>query len=463
MRRFHVRALESMVQAPDPLACLRALPAETHPILLLDQTGGRSLLAWNPDARREGRLTPQTQRAEPAARSGPQSRWPLAQTDPAQELEQAWTEECWSRAAELPELGPAWFGWFGASCAHAYEPFPWGLPDATQLPDWSFARYPRALVWEADRSLLLLSAEDSEEGNHAWREEVRTLLGRAAGAGATHPPIRVRLQPEQSQARYLEAVSQLRAWIGQGELFQANLSHALSAEGAASPRELFAALASAQPTAHAAYWEGKEGTALLSHSPERFLRVSGSLLETRPIKGTASRGANLLADDAASRTLESSTKERAELAMIVDMARNDLGRVALPGTVEVLSLGAVEAFPTLFHRTATVRAQWDPRVGFARLWAAVFPPASVTGAPKVRALQAMAELEGEERGVYCGALGWWRPGSEPAGEFSVLIRTAVAADNRLRMRVGAGIVWDSDPQREWEETLLKGRYWDTLR
>ena len=148
--------------------------------------------------------------------------------------------------------------------------------------------------------------------------------------------------------------------------------------------------------------------------------------------------------------------------MIVDMARNDLGRVALPGSVRVISPGEVEAFPTLFHRTATVRARWDPALGFAPLWRAVFPPASVTGAPKVRALRAIAELEGEERGPYCGALGYWIPGREPQGDFAVLIRTAVHARGRLRLRVGAGIVWDSDPQREWEESCLKGRYLEAV-
>jgi len=146
--------------------------------------------------------------------------------------------------------------------------------------------------------------------------------------------------------------------------------------------------------------------------------------------------------------------------MIVDMARNDLGQVARPGAVRVLSPGEVETFPTLFHRTATIEAELRDDVDLADVLRATFPPASVTGAPKVRALQAIAELEQEQRGAYCGAFGIWVPGAERA-DFSVLIRTAVVADQAMHLRVGAGIVWDSVPQREWEETWIKARYLET--
>ena len=241
-------------------------------------------------------------------------------------------------------------------------------------------------------------------------------------------------------------------------MFQANLAHFLSGPSRGHPRSLYAALRSAQPTAMSAYWEDALGHALVSHSPERFLQVRGSALLTEPIKGTAGRGADAEEDRRIARQLDADVKEVAELTMIVDMARNDLGRVAQIGKVEVSSAGAVETFPTLFHRSAKVRARWDPGLGFAALWAATFPPASVTGAPKVRALQAIAELEGRARGPYCGVLGYWIPGPHPRGDFSVLIRTVTVSRERLRLAVGAGIVWDSDPQREWQETLLKGRY-----
>ncbi|HEX9792425.1 MAG TPA: chorismate-binding protein, partial [Planctomycetota bacterium] len=216
----------------------------------------------------------------------------------------------------------------------------------------------------------------------------------------------------------------------------------------------------AQPTAMSAYWEDSAGNALLSCSPERFLEVHGAEIETRPIKGTAARAADPATDARAAAALESSAKERAELHMIVDVARHDLGRLAIPGGVQVFSAGELESYPTLHHRTASVRARWDPARGLAALLRATFPPASVSGAPKVRALQAIAELEAEARGPYCGTLGVWEPGS-PRGDFSVLIRTAVCTAGRTHLRVGAGIVWDSDPEREWRETLLKAAFLDT--
>ena len=323
------------------------------------------------------------------------------------------------------------------------------------------------MVWDAEGVAQLRGAAVDGTESAAWREEFTQLCAPSpASAECSSRLPAVQLAPERSAEDFRAGVRRLRAWIGAGELFQANLSHAMSGVFAGDARALFARLALQQPTRHGAYWEGVSETgpaALLSHSPELFLRVRGEALESRPIKGTAPRGRDAADDARLAASLDTDSKELAELAMIVDMARNDLGRVARAGSVEVLSAGEVERFATLHHRTATVRARWDPSLGFARLWAAVFPPASVTGAPKVRALQAIAELELEERGPYCGALGWWRPGARPEGEFSVLIRTAVAAGGRLRLRVGAGIVWDSDPQREWEETLLKSRYWSTLR
>lgn len=448
-----MRTLLRLADAPPPQAVLAALPAGVAPALLDTSVGGCTLLAWNPDRRLQGVLEP----GQPV--KGPRP-WPLALRDPAAEWERACAEEDWHLEEDLP-LGGGWIGWLGFECGHAYERFPWARPASLDLPDWSVARYPHGLLWEADGAVRVLWTEGAEAASAAaWEAECRALLARAAAARAeARVDGSLELQPAAgAEARYLDGVRALREWIAAGELYQANLSHRLQAEWRGEPRQLYARLRARQPTAMSAYWEEADGRALISHSPERFLRIDGETLESRPIKGTAARGADATADAAASAALEASEKERAELTMIVDMARNDLGRVAEPGAVEVPSLGEIEAFPTLFHRTATVRARWRPEQGLGALLAASFPPASVTGAPKVRALRAISELEGEARGPYCGALGWWRPGVRPQGDFSVLIRTAVAAHGRLSLSVGAGIVWDSDPRREWEETLLKGRY-----
>jgi len=454
-REFQARVLSAEPLAPAPVALLRALPAGCRPVLLHGAAGGASLLAWNPDRLLEGRMSP----APAAERAGSARPWPLAAENPAQILEAAWQSENWDAPERAADLGPAWIGWFGWSCAHAVERWPWHAGGAHGLPDWSFARYLTAVRCEEDGTALLLHAGRPDAAREAaLRGAFAALCARARALPAPQPEPAPQLAPRDDGRAFRAAVARLRAAIGAGELYQANLSHELSAPFAGDARALFARIGARQPTRMSAYWEDAEGRALLSHSPERFLRVAGSLLETQPIKGTSARRAAPSEDAAAARALAASAKERAELAMIVDMARNDLGRVARAGGVEVASAGEVESFPTLHHRTATVRARWDPQQGFARLWGAVFPPASVSGAPKVRALQAISELEDADRGPYCGALGWWRPGAQPGGDFSVLIRTAVAAGGRLSLRVGAGIVWDSEPEREWQETLLKARY-----
>jgi anthranilate/para-aminobenzoate synthase component I len=455
-REFQLRVLTSVEAAPSPLALLKALPRGCRPLLLHDATGGPSLLAWNPDRIVEGSMLPAPHSVVPDS-SGARP-WPFAAEDPAQLLAAAWQHEDWDSSGIGGGLGPGWIGWFGWSCAHAYERWPWLPRNRHGLPDWSFGRFRTVIRCAADGSAELLHADRADaDGEAALRAEFIALCERATA----NPPAQAdvpRLEPRDRGENFRASVAQVRAWIGSGDLYQANLSHELSGEFSGNPRALFAQLAARQPTRMSAYWEDAAGRALLSQSPESFLTVHGPLLATRPIKGTAARHTDPAADADSARALDASAKERAELAMIVDMARNDLGRIALPGGVEVASPGEVESFPSLHHRTATVCARWQPAQGFARLWAAVFPPASVSGAPKVRALQAIAELEGEDRGPYCGALGWWRPGAQPSGDFSVLIRTAIAAHGRLSLRVGAGIVWDSDPEREWRETLLKARY-----
>jgi para-aminobenzoate synthetase component I len=445
---FRVRVLGRLPEA-DPAEILCALPQAVVPTLLDDSARGHALLAWNPDREFEARLeTP-----HPASREGasPGQRWPLASCDPAAQLAALAASEQWSCEADLPFYG-GWLGYFGFEAGHAYLPFPWTKAEPSGLPHAAFARYPRSLLFRAGETLVL----GPEQGRQDWLRQARAAFERAA-LGSVATGLRPQLASETTAMEFQAGVAALRDQIGQGELFQANLSHRLSGPCSAQPRSLYAALRPVQPTQMSAYRETAAGQAILSWSPERFLSMRGRRLQTRPIKGTAARSDDPLLDAQQAAALEQSAKERAELTMIVDMARNDLGRIAVPGSVRVLSAGEVEAFPTLFHRTATVEAEARAGVGFAALFAACFPPASVTGAPKVRALQAIAEFEAEQRGPYCGAFGYWIPGADQA-DFSVMIRTAIVAAGQLHLRVGAGIVWDSDPQHEWEETLVKARY-----
>ncbi len=452
MKRFRVRTL-ACGEAPSPVRMLAALPAGARPVLLDSSDGSSwSLLAWSPDPDSlHGRLHPLDR--HPEALGGP---------DPGLLLTRACAEEVWEREDSAPPLAGGWLGFFGYECGHAWERFPWQPPDPAGFPDFHLARYRRVVAWEPTGRAHLLWAE-AGNGDPRERREVEEDFRRLCRAPPLDPGSLAAVGPFPSPAPTLSAqeyrsrVERLRRDIGAGELFQANLSHRLEGPAPQRPRSLYARLRAAQPTAMGAYWEGVGGRALLSWSPELFLRVRGEELSTRPIKGTAPRPEDPLVAARVRAGLEASEKERAELTMIVDMARNDLGRIALPGSVRVASAGEVEAFPTLYHRTASVFARWNPTLGPGPLLAACFPPASVTGAPKVRALRAISELEDEARGPYCGSFCAWEPG-EPRAAFSVLIRTATVAAGRLRLRVGAGIVWDSDPEREWRETLWKARF-----
>ena len=450
MSEFRVRVLEEL-PAADPAAVLRAVPAGAAPVWLDDAERGGGFLAWNPDARVSWQLPAAPERTG----DGPGQRWPVAQ-DPVAEWVAARGHERWSCDAELPWFG-GWLGFLGFELGHAHLPFPWTPAEPSGLPHGGFARYPCGLWFTPEATWVL----GTDAHASSWPAEVRAVLARAATLPAPQRPA-LRFRAETKAEAFQARVRQLRDQIGAGELFQANLSHRLSAPFAGDPREAYCALRPAQPTQMSAYWEDEQGRAILSWTPERFLSVRGRVAQTRPIKGTAPRGHTEPEDLAYARALDASEKERAELTMIVDMARNDLGQVAVAGGVRVISPGEVETYPTLFHRTATIEAELRAGVDLADVLRATFPPASVTGAPKVRALQAIAELEQEQRGAYCGALGIWVPGADRA-DFSVLIRTAVVAQGAMHLRVGAGIVWDSIPQREWEETWIKARYLETFR
>jgi para-aminobenzoate synthetase/4-amino-4-deoxychorismate lyase len=255
-----------------------------------------------------------------------------------------------------------------------------------------------------------------------------------------------------SRDEYLAGVEKIRDLIAAGDTYQVNYSLPLEARFEGCPDAWFQHLCAGQPTAHGAIITLGE-TAIVSVSPELFFRLDGDRVVTRPMKGTAARGRWAAEDEARRCAMISCAKTRAENLMIVDLVRNDLGRAAQTGSVAVEALFTPEKYPTVWQMTSTVSARTDCDV--PELLAALFPCGSVTGAPKVRTMQIIRDLEPHPRGVYCGAIGWWGPARRAA--FSVAIRTAVVdgARGRARYHVGAGIVWDSRPADEHDECLRK--------
>lgn len=242
---------------------------------------------------------------------------------------------------------------------------------------------------------------------------------------------------------YERGVRAIRDHIERGEVYQANLCRILTAPVPrdADPLALAVRLAEGNPAPYAAVID-VPGLSVVSASPELYLSRDGDVVESRPIKGTGVTVADLL------------EKDYAENVMIVDLVRNDLGRVAAVGSVEVPSLCAVEEHPGLVHLVSTVRARLAPGVGWPELFAATFPPGSVTGAPKSSALRIINELEPAPRGPYCGAVGWVDADRGRAA-LAVGIRTFWISAGEIRFGTGAGITWGSDPEREWFETELK--------
>jgi len=282
-----------------------------------------------------------------------------------------------------------------------------------------------------------------------------TTLARAAGPPPADTQFRAgEMRSRTASARYLRQVDEVLALIAQGDLFQANLSHRLDGPFEGDPFALYRTLTALNPAPFAAYLPLADG-AIASVSPERFLRLEGREVSARPIKGTRARGAELDADARQRSALAASVKDRAENLMIVDLMRNDLGRVAQVGSVRVDGLFEIEAHPSVWQMVSTVRARLRDGAGIAELLRACWPPGSMTGAPKVRAMQVIEGLEPVRRGPYAGAIGYL----DAAGgmDLSVVIRTAIVHRQRVMVQVGGAVVADSDPREELAETYAKGR------
>lgn len=260
-------------------------------------------------------------------------------------------------------------------------------------------------------------------------------------------------KPLQTESQFIESVQRVQEWIRAGDIYQANLSQAFEAkiEGG-SLFGLYESLRDASPAPMAA-WLSLAGKEVLSSSPESFLRISGRQVETRPIKGTRPRFEDPDADTRSAYELQTSPKEIAELIMITDLLRNDLGQVCEFGSVEVDEMLQLESLEQVHHLVSTITGTLTKDRDAIDCLARCFPGGSITGAPKKRAMEIIEQLEARKRGIYCGAIGWL--GANGESSFNIAIRTLVREGKRLSYQVGAGIVADSDPAHEYQETLDK--------
>jgi para-aminobenzoate synthetase/4-amino-4-deoxychorismate lyase len=291
----------------------------------------------------------------------------------------------------------------------------------------------------------------------AWFALFRERYDVNAGAGLTSSAADVALEPQKNPEEYAGEIERIRGYIAAGDCYQVNYTFPLQEAFTGNLHELYARVGLSQQAPFCAYLDiGR--FAVLSASPELFFSLKAGRITTRPMKGTARRGRWAGEDLEAVEHLRNSSKERAENLMIVDLLRNDLGIVAETGSVKVDALFEVETYPTVHQMTSTVSAQLRSGTGLTDIFQALFPCGSVTGAPKRRSMEIIAELEISPRGVYCGAIGFVAPGGEAL--FSVAIRTLLfdKQANKLSMGVGSAVTWDSEAASEYAECLGKGAF-----
>lgn len=356
-----------------------------------------------------------------------------------------------SAASSAPFSG-GWFLYLGYELAAEIE-------TSLRLPA---PRYPRAIAWRMrgaivrDRDSGSVSVLAEGAGARALRQQFDADLAGCPRAGDSGGPLLEGAIDEEPPERFLHGVESVLAAIGRGDVYQANLSRGWCATLArgATASDLYARLRSANPAPFAGI-AALPGFKLLSSSPERLLEVRDGFASTRPIAGTRPRGRTSAADDTLKRELVLNEKERAEHIMLVDLERNDLGRICRGGTVSVDEFMTVETYATVHHIVSNVRGEVRAGVSPGQAIAAVFPGGTITGCPKVRCMQLLAGLEAAPRDAYTGSMGYL--GVDGSLDLNILIRTLTVADRRIDFRTGAGIVADSDPTAELDETRAKAQ------
>jgi para-aminobenzoate synthetase component 1 len=472
--------IEELLPAPDPLtACARFqdlpfltfLDSATDP----EHLGRHSFLAADPATavRSKGQLTQQLV----------DGRWIRVAPDPLTHVGALLAPHAGDPVTGLPPFQGGVAGYVGYDWGMMLERVPRTRYDDLSVPDVLLGLYDWVIAWDhAERRAWVISTGIPERGTAreqraarrlafvkerlAVRPDVGGLPSRQKDAVASGAPRRPAapsypvsdfpgVRSNFTREGYLDAVGRVIEYVCAGDIFQANLSQRLEAPLVGTPLDLYRRLRHRNAAPFSAYLDFGD-LVVASSSPERFLRVQpGGRVETRPIKGTRPRGLSPEHDAALARALVESEKDRAENVMIVDLLRNDLSRVCRAGTVRVPELFALEHYATVHHLVSTVVGELAPEHPPADLLRAAFPGGSITGAPKVRAMQIIAELEPTQRAVYCGSIGYLS--LTGALDTSIVIRTCLVLGRQVYAQVGGGIVADSDPESEYRETLDKAR------
>jgi para-aminobenzoate synthetase component 1 len=477
--------VQELIPAPDPAICCEQLAGLPYRLFLDSAARGTrlgrySFLTADPVTvvRSKG---PRAERVDPATgRSTP------LEGDVLHETRSLLSRHATAPLPDLPPFQGGAAGYLAYDWGRVLERLPACRYDDLALPDAVLGIYDWVIAWDHELGkawLISTGLPETSSDASAARAGARAAVVLASLAaspptdrrGTASPcpsptsmapsfPVeggwwdrRLDVRSSFTHAAYLDAVTRVREYILAGDIFQANLSQRFEAPLRERPWDLYLRMRKRNAAPFAAYLELPEG-AVLSASPERFLRVDvDGRVETRPIKGTRPRGLGPEHDGALGQALTESAKDRAENLMIVDLMRNDLSRVCNPGTVRVPELFALERYATVHHLVSTVVGQLATGTDALDLLRAAFPGGSITGAPKVRAMEIIAEVEPSQRSVYCGSIGYWSVTGTL--DTNIAIRTILAPGDRDRVyfSAGGGIIADSDPEQEYRETLDKAR------
>ncbi|MCP4364347.1 MAG: aminodeoxychorismate synthase component I [Planctomycetes bacterium] len=364
----------------------------------------------------------------------------------------------------IPFTGGA-VGYLSYDLCHFVERLPSTTVDDIGFPDMYFGFYDRVLVYDHHENKCLLVGRDVdvEENGDYLAAALRKGAAPTANSFLPEGAHKAEIKSNFTRDAYLDAVRRTKEYIAQGDVYQVNISQRFEAELTVPPHELYMRLRARNPAPFSAYIQFDD-KAVVSSSPERFMRLQSGgsggpdkpcRVQTRPIKGTRPRGKNAAADTDLRQELMNSPKDNAELTMIVDLERNDIGRVCNYGSVRVTSKNFLETHPTVFHLVAAIEGELHPRYDATDLLRATFPGGSITGAPKIRAMEIIDELEPTSRNLYTGTIGYI--GFNGNMDLNIAIRTFLLKGSTAYFQAGGGIVADSDPEQEYQETLDKAR------
>ncbi|HOL21556.1 MAG TPA: aminodeoxychorismate synthase component I [bacterium] len=351
-------------------------------------------------------------------------------------------------------FSPGAFGYFSYDLGWQIEKLPDIAVDDINIPDICLGFYDTVLMIDhRERCLYLISAGIDRAAFNEKRRLIRKIA--TSLIPSENSPVHIdKISFNISYKKYIKAIEKIKDYIARGDVYQINFAQRLEAEGIFPADTIYRKIRKVNPTSFSGYFNAGD-FCLLSNSPELFIKKEGETVITKPMKGTRPRGKNRKEDEEYRRELLHSEKDKAELLMIVDMERNDLGKVCEYGSVRVKKLRQIERYRTVLQATSLIEGKMRDGLGFVDLLKAVFPGGSITGAPKVRAMEIIEELEPHKRTFYTGSMGY--VGFNGNVELNITIRTILLKENKLYYPVGGGIVWDSIPEAEYEETLTKAK------